>query len=211
MTVFDSATFAAADLTAIGVFAATGALVASRKQMDLVSFGMVACMTGVGGGTLRDLLLGRPVFWVVDPKPVLVCLAVALLVFFTAPAFRRRYPVLLWADGVGVALYGVMGAEVARQSGADFLVAVMMGMMTATFGGLIRDVMCRETPLILKREIYATCAALAAAGHMVLLEVGLPLPWAAAGGFVAGFGLRAGGLIRGWSLPGYKARPGRDY
>ena len=150
------------DIMGVMVFAATGALVASRKEMDLIGFGLMACLTGVGGGTLRDLLLGRAVFWIADPLAIGICLAIALLLFFTAHRVQRRYPVLLWADAVGISLYGVMGAELARQSGAGPLVAIVMGMMTATFGGLLRDVVCGEMTLVLRKEVYVTAAALAA-------------------------------------------------
>ncbi len=199
------------DLTAVAVFAASGALVASRKQMDLIGFGLMAAITGVGGGTLRDLLLDRPVFWVADAKPLAVCLAVAVVLFFTAHVIQRRYQVLLWADGIGIALYGVMGAELARLSGAGPLVAIVMGMMTATFGGLIRDVICAETPLVLRKEVYATCAVAAAAVHIGLVFAGIPIEAAAIAGFGAGFALRAAGIVRGLSLPPYKGRPGKDY
>jgi len=202
---------AVADLVAISVFAASGALVASRKQMDIIGFGLMASLTGVGGGTLRDLLLGRPVIWISDPLPLAVCLGVAAVLFFTAHVFQRRYTVLLWADGLGLAMYGVMGAELARASGAGILISVVMGMMTATFGGLIRDIVCGETPLILGKEVYATCAVLAAATHALLMLAGAPLEAAAIAGFAAGFGLRALGIARGLSLPVYKARPGREY
>ncbi|MBT6095192.1 MAG: trimeric intracellular cation channel family protein [Rhodospirillaceae bacterium] len=199
------------DLTAVAVFAASGALVASRKQMDLIGFGLMASLTGVGGGTLRDLLLGRAVFWVADAKPLAVCLVVALVLFFTAHVIQRRFQVLLWADGIGIAIYGVMGAELARLSGAGPLVAIVMGMMTATFGGLIRDVICGETPLVLRKEVYATCAVLAAAVHTGLVFAGIPLEAAALSGFAAGFALRALGIVRGLSLPVYKGRPGKEY
>ena len=193
------------------VFAASGALVASRKEMDLVGFGLMASLTGVGGGTLRDLLLDRPVFWISDPLPVWICLGIATLIFFSAHIIQRRYVVLLWADAIGIALYGVMGAELARQIGAGPLVAIVMGMMTASFGGLIRDVICNETPLILGKEVYATAAALAAAVHIGLSSFGVPFEISVFSGIVAGFLLRAAGIAKGLALPTYKARPGRDY
>ncbi len=201
----------AIDLMAVAVFAASGALVASRKEMDLIGFGLMASLTGVGGGTLRDLLLGRPVFWIAEPAAIWICLAVALLLFFSAHVIQRRYVVLLWADALGIALYGVMGAELARQTGAGPLVAVVMGMMTATFGGLLRDVICGETPLILRKEVYATAAALAAATHLGLGYLGVPVEYSALAGLAAGFGLRTLGILKGLSLPTYKARPGREY
>ena len=200
------------DIMGVMVFAATGALVASRKEMDLIGFGLMACLTGVGGGTLRDVLLGRPVFWIADPLPIALCLAIAALLFFTAHIIQRRYPVLLWADAVGISLYGVMGAELARQSGAGPLVAIVMGMMTATFGGLLRDVVCGEMTLVLRKEVYVTAAALAAATHIgisALADVSTEISMLA--GMTAGFSLRALGIIKGLSLPSYKARPGREY
>lgn len=200
------------DIMGVMVFAATGALVASRKEMDLIGFGLMACLTGVGGGTLRDVLLDRPVFWIADPLPIAVCLAMATLLFFTAHIIQRRYIVLLWADAVGIALYGVMGAELAQLSGAGPLVALVMGMMTATFGGLLRDVVCGEMTLVLRKEVYVTAAALAAATHIgisALADVSTEISMLA--GMATGFSLRALGIIKGLSLPSYKARPGREY
>jgi uncharacterized membrane protein YeiH len=199
------------DIMGVIVFAASGALVASRKAMDIVGFGLMASLTGVGGGTLRDLLLDRPVFWISDPLPVWICLGIATLIFFSAHIIQRRYVVLLWADAIGIALYGVMGAELARQSGAGPLVAIVMGMMTASFGGLIRDVICNETPLILGKEVYATAAALAAAVHIGLSTFGVPFEISVFSGIGAGFLMRAAGIAKGLALPTYKARPGRDY
>lgn len=199
------------DIMGVIVFAASGALVASRKEMDLIGFGLMASLTGVGGGTLRDILLDRPVFWIADAKAIWICLAIALFVYFAAHMVQRRYPVLLWADALGIALYGVMGAELAMLSGAGPLVAIVMGLMTATFGGLLRDVICGETPLVLRKEVYATCAALAATVHVVLTLAGVPFEIAGTAGFAAGFVLRGLGIANKLSLPGYKARPGREY
>lgn len=199
------------DIMGVIVFATSGALVASRKEMDLIGFGLMASLTGVGGGTLRDVLLDRPVFWIADPTAIWACLGIALIVYFTAHRVQRRYRLLLWADAIGIALYGVMGAELARQSGTGPLIAIVMGLMTATFGGLLRDVICGETPLILKKEVYATCAALAAATHVVLTLSGVPIEVSACAGFAAGFILRAFGVAKGMSLPSYKPRPGREY
>jgi uncharacterized membrane protein YeiH len=146
----------------VAVFAASGALEASRRQMDVVGFALVATVTGVGGGTLRDLLLGlSPVFWVEAPGYVLLCAAVAVLVFFTAHLVESRFKVLLWADALGLALFCATGAERALAAGASGVVAVMMGVMTATVGGVVRDVLCAQVPLILRRELYATAAAAA--------------------------------------------------
>ncbi len=153
------------------MFAASGALAASRKQLDPVGFVLIACITAFGGGTLRDVLLDRPVFWLAEPAMVALAAAVALVVFFTAHLLERRFVVLLWADAVGLALFAGLGAEAALGFGASAWVAVLMGVVTATMGGVIRDIVCAELPLILRKEIYATAAALGAAGF-VLADLG---------------------------------------
>ena len=200
------------DLLGVAVFAATGALVASRKQMDIVGFALMASVTGIGGGTLRDLLLDRPVFWIGDTSYLLVCLGVALLLFLTAHLVQRRFIALLWADALGLAAFCVLGAELARRSGADPLIAVVMGMMTATFGGLIRDVLCQELPLILRKEVYASAAAVGAIVHITGTEgLGLSVLVSASAGLAAAFAVRAAGIAFGLSLPPYKPREARDY
>ncbi len=199
------------DLLGVAVFAATGALVASRKQMDLIGFGLMATATGIGGGTLRDVLLGRPVFWIADGRYLAVCLGIAALVYLAAHVVQRRFVVLLWADAVGIAAYAVMGAELGLRAGAAPPVAVVLGVMTATFGGLIRDVLCQEIPLILRREVYATAVAAGAAAYVLAIALAVDKPAAAAVGFLVGFTIRAGGIARGWSLPTYRPRPGREY
>lgn len=199
------------DLLGVAVFAASGAMVASRKQMDLIGFGLMASATGIGGGTLRDLLLDRPVFWITDGRYLAVCLGIALLAYLGAHVVQRRFVVLLWADAVGIAAYAVMGAELGLRAGAVAPVAVVLGVMTATFGGLIRDVLCQETPLILRREVYATAVAAGAGSYVAILALGADKPVAAGIGFLVGFAVRAGGIARGWSLPTYRPRPGREY
>lgn len=199
------------DLVGVAVFAASGALVASRKKMDVIGFALLATLTGIGGGTVRDLIIDRPVFWLLDQSYLAVCVAIALASFFLAHLIGRRYIVLLWADAIGLAAYGVLGAHIARSAGAGVLPAVALGMMTATFGGLLRDVVSRELPLILKTEVYATAALLAAGLFVGARELGLEAVPAAAIGFAGGFAVRAGGIIWHWSLPRYRPREGREY
>ncbi|USG61094.1 trimeric intracellular cation channel family protein [Sneathiella marina] len=199
------------DVLGVAVFAVSGALVASRKEMDLVSFGLLASLTGIGGGTLRDLLLDQPVFWIEQPYYLVTCLIVAILVYFTAHVFQRRFIILLWADAIGVAAFSVMGAEVALRSGANELVAIVMGMMTATFGGLARDVVCAEPVLIMRKELYATCAMAGATVYVGVAALEASFIISALAGFTVAFALRAGGIHWGWTLPPYKTRPGRDY
>ncbi|MCI0754568.1 trimeric intracellular cation channel family protein [Teichococcus vastitatis] len=192
-------------------FAAAGALTASRKQMDPVGFVLIAALTAFGGGSLRDVLLGRPVIWLSTPGPALMVALVALGVFFAAPHLERRFIPLLWADAVGMALFAVLGAEAAIEEGASLWAAILLGTVTATFGGALRDVVCGEVPLILRREIYATAAALGAALFVTLQGLGAPRDAAVVCGMAAAFALRAAALRHGWSLPAYRPRPGRDY
>lgn len=185
---------------------------ASRKCLDPVGFALIATITGIGGGTLRDLLLGQPVFWLSQPHYVGLCVAVAIMVYFAAPFVEYRYRLLLWADAVGLSLFSVLGAKQAVLAGSGISIAIVMGLLTATFGGLIRDVLCSEIPLILRKEIYATAALCGAAVYSALqLAVGLP-PFVAEGcGVACCFAVRALGLRCGLSLPAYRARAGREY
>lgn len=199
------------DIIGVAVFAATGALAASRKQMDLIGFSVLATLTGIGGGTLRDLILDRPVFWLADQTYLAICLGVAAFSFFAAHLIQRRYPLLLWLDGIGLAAYGALGAHVALKSGAGLIVSAALGVITATFGGMMRDVVSQETPLILKQELYATAALCAAAVYLAAISLQIGVPAAAAIAIACGFGLRVGAIRHGWSLPRYKPREGRSY
>ncbi len=200
----------ALDWLGIVVFATTGALVASRKEMDIVGFALLATVTGIGGGTLRDLVLGlTPVFWVRQPEYLLVCVGVACLTFFTAHLPQSRYRILLWLDAIGMAVFAVAGTQIALAAGANEFIAIAMGVATATFGGIIRDVLGGETPIILSREIYVTAALLGAALQVAFSELGFAATTASMVGFAGAFALRAAAMRYGWSLPRYKSRPGR--
>jgi uncharacterized membrane protein YeiH len=207
---FQTAT-TALDWLGIIVFAITGALVASRKQMDVVGFAVLGTVTGIGGGTLRDLLLGSPVFWVREPAYLVTCVLVSGLVFFAAHIPQSRYRYLLWLDAVGLALFAVAGAEKAAHAGADATVAVAMGVITATFGGIIRDLLGGESPVILSREIYASAALAGAVIFTSLVAVSVSRELAVGAGFAIGLLIRAAALRYGWSLPRYRQRPGLPY
>ena len=204
-------TFAAAlDWFGIVVFTTTGALVASRKQMDVVGFILLGTATGIGGGTIRDVLLGAlPVFWVGEPSYLVTCVLVSVATFLLAHIPQSRYALLLWCDAIGMALFAVTGAEKALLAGAAPVVAVAMGVVTATFGGMIRDILGGESPVILRREIYAT-AALAGAALFVTLSVsGIAREIGLASGFCLAAAIRGAALRWNWSLPRYRSRPGR--
>lgn len=197
------------DLIAAAVFAITGALVASRKQMDIVGFVWLGVVTGVGGGTLRDLLLGVPVFWVANATPVVVCLAASAGVFFTAQFIQNRYRLILWLDAIGLGLFSVAGANKALEAGVSPVVAVAMGMISATVGGVVRDILGQEPSIILRREIYITASAIGAAVFVALQATPLDLNLTMFIAFLVTFVIRGAALIYGLSMPGYKSRPGR--
>jgi uncharacterized membrane protein YeiH len=195
------------DLCGVAVFAVTGALVASRKQMDIVGFAFLGTVTGIGGGTVRDLVLGAtPVFWVREPIYLLVCIGASIVVFFAAHVPRSRIVWLMWLDALGLALFCVLGAEKALAHGP--VVAAVMGVVTATMGGMIRDILGGESPVILRREIYATAALLGALVFLAALQV-LSRDAALLSGGLAAFMLRGLALAKGWSLPVYRPRPAR--
>src|SRR3954449_327510 len=145
------------DWFGVVVFAVSGALVASRKQMDISGFALLGTVTGIGGGTLRDILLGQlPVFWVREPAYFISCVMVSAFVFFTAHIPQSRYRLLLWFDALGLALFATTGAERALLAGSGPALAIAMGVITATFGGIIRDALGAEGPIVLSPEIYVT-------------------------------------------------------
>jgi uncharacterized membrane protein YeiH len=198
------------DFLGTAIFAVTGALVASRKQMDIIGFMLLAVVTGVGGGSVRDTMLGAlPVFWVEEPLYLGVCIVVAIGVFFLAHIPESRYRALLWLDAAGLAVFCVVGAEKALIAGADPFIAVAMGVATATLGGVIRDVLGGEVPLILRKEIYVTAALAGASTFVALGAIGFEGPLSLCAGFAVCFAIRALGLHYQWSLPAYRARPGK--
>lgn len=197
------------DYAGVAVFAATGALAASRKQLDIIGFLFLASITGIGGGTFRDLILGAPVFWVSNPAYVLVCAAIAVLVFFTAHRVESRYKLLLWLDALGLSAYSVMGAAKGLAATASPTVAIITGMLTATFGGILRDLLAGEPSVLLRPEIYVSAALAGAVLYTGGTLAGLPSPVSSITGFAAAFAVRGGALRFGWSLPPYRSRPGR--
>jgi len=194
------------DYAAVAVFAATGALAAARRKHDIVTFAFFAAITGVGGGTLRDLLIDAPVFWIAQPGFLIVSLGAAIAVWLLG---RRtwRMNLLLWLDAVGMAAYAVVGAAKALSLGVHPVTATVMGVLTACFGGVIRDVLANEPSVLLRREIYVTASLLAAAVFVALASLGVDRLLAGGLGFAAGLALRGAALRWGWSLPGF---PGRD-
>ena len=197
------------DYIGVALFAATGALTASRKQLDIMGFFFLAILTGVGGGTVRDLILDVPVFWVQQQAYLVVCMGTAVAVYFGAHLLESRYHVLLWLDAVALAVYAVVGAQKGLQLTGSPFVAVLTGAMTGTLGGILRDVLADEPNAVTHKEIYITAAVLGAASFVVARMIGLPVFAAAALGGGVAFVARAGAIRFGWTLPPYRSRPGR--
>ncbi|MEP3225090.1 MAG: trimeric intracellular cation channel family protein [Parasphingorhabdus sp.] len=191
------------DLFGIAVFAISGALVAARNGQTLVTFAFFALVTGVGGGTVRDLLIGAPVFWVQDSRVPILCLAIALIVWVT-PVRIWRPAAVDWFDAIGLAAYSVFGAAKALQLGIDPVPAAIMGIITASVGGVIRDLVAGEPSIIVKPELYVTASALSAFAFVALMQGGMAGIAAALIAFAAGFGLRALAIVKGLALPSYR-------
>lgn len=165
-----------ADLVGIFVFAVSGALMAGRKSMDFFGVLVIAIITAMGGGTLRDLILDRhPVTWIRDDSYLVVAslgaLATVLWVRFTRPLPEAG---LLVADAFGLAVFTVSGAGIALGMGTPASTAVIMGIMTGVAGGVLRDVLCNEIPLIFQKEVYATACLAGAVAFVLLGRTGLP-------------------------------------
>lgn len=198
------------DYASVAVFAITGALVASRAQLDIVGFIFIACLTAVGGGTLRDIMIDRTIFWIKDPVMIGVASATAVVVFFTAHLLESRYRAILWFDCFALAIAVPAGVAAAYASGYGWPVVLIMGMVTSCLGGLMRDVVCNEVPLVLHEgELYASCALAGAGAFVIGAHLGVTAGWNSILCGLVIFILRAGSMLWGWSLPVYKPRPPR--
>lgn len=193
----------ALDLVGIAVFALTGALAAARLQQTFVTVAFFALVTGVGGGSVRDLLIGAPVFWVHDRTVAPVCLAVALVAWFT-PVRWWEGRALDWADAFGLAVYSVLGTIKALAWGVPPVPATLMGVVTGCVGGIIRDVLAGQPSILMRPELYVTAAALAAGLAATGMAIGLApgLTWALA--VAAGFALRGAAIHWSLGLPAHR-------
>ncbi len=198
---------AALDLAGIAVFALTGALLAAQLRQTFVTMAFFALVTGVGGGTVRDLLIGAPVFWVRDPLVAPVCLGVALIAWFT-PHRWWEAKLLDYADALGLAAYAVLGTAKALAWGVAPVPAMVMGVITGCVGGIIRDVLAGRPSILMRPELYVTAAALTAALCAVGSALGFAreLVWPLAA--LAGFALRASAIAWGLALPAYRSKDG---
>jgi uncharacterized membrane protein YeiH len=198
------------DVLAAVVFAVSGTLVASRKGLDVMAFMWFAVITGVGGGTVRDLILNVPVFWVQSPVFVSACLVTALVMHFVAPFVESRYRTLLWFDAFGLALVTVAGTVKASDVGAPAMIAIAMGAVTGCVGGIIRDTLGHVPSVLLSQEIYITASVLGACTYVGFNELGVGRLAAMFTGFVVTFAVRGLAIRFGWSLPVFRESKKRE-
>lgn len=200
------------DYASVFIFGLTGALAASRAQLDIVGFVFLACLTAVGGGTIRDVILNRDqVFWVADPGMILSASIAAVLVFFTAHLLESRIRTLEWLDALALGVAVPAGVGVAMGMGQNWPIVLIMGIATGTLGGLMRDVVCNEVPLVLKKgELYATAALSGGLAALAAAQISESLMAILLTCGVTTFALRAGSMLFGWCLPVYKSFPPRQ-
>lgn len=191
------------DFFGIAVFAISGALLAAQKRLDFVTFVFFAAVTGVGGGTLRDLLIGAPVFWIRTNATLLICIGAAVAVWLVSVR-RLSGKALAWFDAAGLAAYAAYGSAKAIGYGVAPVPAFAMGVLTACFGGIVRDVLAGVPSILMRPELYVTAAALAAGLFVGLSLAGASMWTAAAVAAVAAFTLRGLAIARGWKLPAYR-------
>lgn len=194
--------FTLIDLVSVAVFAISGALAGARKGLDIIGLIWLGAITGIGGGTMRDLLLDRPVFWINDTRYLLIACVSAALVFAVARLPRAWDRLLIWLDALGLAFVSVAGTAKALTFGAPVSVAILMGVITASLGGILRDVLVQEPSILMRKEIYVTAALLGACVYALADALHASRMVSAALGISAGFALRAGAIHFGWHMPG---------
>ena len=179
------------------VFAVSGALTAARNRMDVLGIVLIGVVTGIGGGTLRDILLGHEVWWVRNPDELVLCAAAALAAYFFRRVHVSHAEMIVWADALGLAAFSVTGANIALRDGVPVVVAAFLGMLTATGGGVIRDLLTQTRPMILGGEIYATAALAGAASYAVLARHGATEEFADFIAFAIALAVRGGAILFG--------------
>ncbi len=191
------------DFAGIFVFAFSGGMTAARKDLDPFGAVIIGAVTGMGGGTLRDILLGEtPVYWVQTPAYLGVAAAGALVGYFlSAFIIGRRMSALVWSDAVGLGVFAMIGAQAGLNAEAHWSIAILTGVMSAAFGGLVRDVIVNDVPLVLREEVYALAALAGAGSYVLALHLGAPADYAALAAALIGFGVRACAIKYKWSLP----------
>jgi len=197
--------FLVLDFAGIALFAYSGGMLAARKELDPFGAAILGAVAGMGGGTLRDVLLGEaPVYWVEAPGYLWIALIGALLGYYTSPwaqSLATRRAALVWADAVGMSVFCVLGAQAGLAVNAHWTIAMLTGVMSAAFGGLLRDIIVNDVPLVLRAEIYALAALAGAGAYVGAVALGIGEGIAAIGGLLIAFGIRGCAIAFNWTLP----------
>ena len=189
-------------LIGITAEAMTGALAAGRERMDLFGVVIVACVTAIGGGSIRDVLLGHyPLIWVEHPSYLALVAAAAVVTVLVAPIMRHFRVLFLGLDALGLTVFAIIGTRIALEMGHGLIIAVAAAVITGVFGGVMRDLLCDRVPLVFRQELYASIAILAALVYVGLNAAGIPENWSAVITLVVGFGLRVAAIRFKLGLP----------
>lgn len=189
-------------LVAIAAEAASGALMGMRRRMDIFGLCVVGTVTALGGGTIRDLILGHyPLGWVAHPEYLAFTVGAAVVAALLARRLHRLKTAFLWLDALGLVAFTVIGCDIAASTGANVVVVILMGMATGVFGGLLRDILCNQVPLVLQRDLYATVSLATGMLYVGLLHAGVDAGLASAAAIGAGFAFRLLALRFGMALP----------
>ena len=190
------------DLLGVAVFAASGALAAGRLGLDLLGVLVIAAVTAIGGGTLRDVLLNRhPIFWIANPLYLVVIAGAALLTMLWVRVLPPPVGTLLVLDALGLALFAICGAQTAEEARLKPLIVVLMGTITGVAGGVVRDVLCNQVPLLLRKDIYAAAAIAGITIYLLLRAAGVHRTAAALTGMAVIAGVRLAAVHWSWQLP----------
>ena len=193
-------------MSAVAVSAITGVLEAGRKPIDLFGVVLVALTSALGGGTIRDLLLERPVFWVADQTFLVAAVGAGVATFVLVRIARLPLNLFLVPDALGLALFTIVGTQVALASGAPWFVATFLGVVTGVFGGVLRDILCNEVPLVFAGELYATASWAGAMVFIGLLHAGIADPIASLLAMAAIFLTRIAAIYWHMTLPSFAAK-----
>ena len=200
------------DLIGVAVFAISGALAAGRRRLDLIGVIALAAVTAIGGGTVRDLLLDRhPIFWLSDPVYLIVIIAAALATIGYVRWIGVPGPTLDVADALGLALFSVAGTQIAERAGLPAVACVLLGTITGSAGGVVRDILTAQVPVVLRAgSLYASAAIAGTTLYIVLARFGMRAPWASFAGMALVAALRLVAIRWKLSLPVFEVPERRN-
>ena len=197
-------------IIAITAEAMSGALAAGRRNMDMFGVAMIAFITALGGGTVRDMLLGHfPVGWTQHPPYIYLTISAGLFTMLVARFMHHLHKIFLVLDAMGLIAFTVIGCNVALQLQYSTPVVVMAGMITGIFGGILRDILCQRVPVVLRHELYASVSMLVALLYLLMHHLGIDPDITLLASFGFGLAVRLAAIRWSWSLPVFSYQPGR--